>query len=142
MNRTAKGALIGGGVGALVAVAQTVRGEDDPPQVVAVQAVRGAAQGAVAGALVGWVLDRTAPARARAGWSGAVREAWGGLRQGAGQAVDAALPLVEDAVGRARDVALPLMEDAVDLARDRAVELAGELAELAELAEVARRRAA
>ena len=35
MNRATRGALIGGAVGALVAVAQTVRAEDDPQHVVA-----------------------------------------------------------------------------------------------------------
>ena len=58
------GALIGGAVGALVAVAQTVRAEDDPPQVVAIHAARGAAQGAVVGAVVGGSLDRTSASKA------------------------------------------------------------------------------
>jgi len=80
VNRAARGALIGGAVGALVAVAQTVRAEDDPPQVVALQAVKGGAQGALVGALVGWVLDRTATAKATgvAAYAEVAKDAWSG----------------------------------------------------------------
>lgn len=102
-------------MGALVAVAQTVRGEDDPPRVVAVHAARGAAQGAVAGALVGWVLEVTAPARRRGGWTAVARDAWSGAVDGAEAAVDAALPVVERAVELAVDVA-----ELADAARRRA----------------------
>jgi hypothetical protein len=70
VNRAARGALIGGAVGALVAIAQTVRAEDDPQHVVAVQAAKGAAEGALVGSLIGWALDRTADARAAAGIAG------------------------------------------------------------------------
>ena len=101
MNRAARGALIGGAVGALVAVAQTVRAEDDPQHVVALQAVRGAAQGALVGSLVGWVLDRTSAARSSGvGYADLARDALGDAVE---QAVEAALPVVEQAVEQAAD---------------------------------------
>ncbi len=130
MNRAARGALIGGAVGALVAVAQTVRAEDDPQRVVAVQAVRGAAQGALVGGLVGWVLDRTSSARKGgvAAYAGVAREALADAVEQAEQAYEAARPHVEHAV----EVALPVVEQAAELARERAQDLA----------EVARRRGA
>jgi hypothetical protein len=51
-----RGALLGAVVGALVAVAQTVRREDDPVDLVAQEAVKGGAQGAALGLLGGLVL--------------------------------------------------------------------------------------
>lgn len=130
MNRPLRGALIGGAVGALVAVAQTVRAEDDPPQVVAVQAVRGAAQGAVVGALVGWVLDLTSRRQATgvAAYAEVARDAWSGAVETAEHAYEAARPHLEQAY----EVAMPVVEQAAEVARERALDLA----------EAARRRAA
>lgn len=122
MNRVARGALIGGAVGALVAVAQTVRAEDDPQHVVALQALKGAAEGALVGSAIGWLLDRTQPARGHgvAGYAEVAREALT-------DAVDAARPVVEQAVEVARPVveqaveaALPVVEQAVEQALDAA----------------------
>jgi hypothetical protein len=140
LNRTARGALIGGAVGALVAVAQTVRAEDDPQHVVAVQAVRGAAQGALVGALVGWVLDRTSTAKATgvAAYAEVAREALSAAAGTAEQAYGAARPRVEQVYETARprvehavEVALPVVEQAAELARERATDLASDLAEAA-----------
>ena len=136
MNRAARGALIGGAVGALVAVAQTVRAEDDPPQVVALQAVKGGAQGALVGALVGWVLDRTATAKATgvAAYAEVAKDAWSGAVETAEHAIEVTRPRLEHAYGVTR----PKVEHAVEVALP-VVEQAAEVA--LELAEAARRRA-
>ena len=119
MNRVARGALIGGAVGALVAVAQTVRAEDDPPEVVALHAARGAAQGALVGALVGWVLDRTSakPTSGVAAYAEVAKDAWTGAVDTAEQAYEVARPRLEHAyevtrprVEHAVEVALPVVE--------------------------------
>jgi hypothetical protein len=75
MSRALRGALIGGAVGALVAVAQTARRENDPPSVITVQAVKGAAEGALVGGLVGWVLDHVSVDDVRGAWAGTVERA-------------------------------------------------------------------
>jgi hypothetical protein len=106
MTRTARGALIGGAVGALVAIAQTVRAEDDPQHVVAVQALRGAAQGALVGSLVGWVADAVEAARP------VVEQA----AEAVEHAVDVTLPRVEQVV----EAALPVVEQAAEVVRRRA----------------------
>ncbi len=137
MNRTARGALIGGAVGALVAVAQTVRAEDDPPQVVALQAVKGGAQGALVGALVGWVLDRTSVSKTSgvAAYAEVAKDAWSGAVETAEHAYEVTRPRIEHAyevtrpkVDHAVEVALPVVEQAAEVAL--------------ELAEAARRRSA
>jgi hypothetical protein len=126
LNRAGRGALIGGAVGALVAVAQTVRAEDDPQHVVAVQAVRGAAQGALVGSLVGWILDRTSASSSTgvAAYTDAARDAWsdavGAARPVVEQAYEAARPHVEHAVEVALPVVEQVVEQAVDAARRRA----------------------
>ena len=135
MNRAARGALIGGAVGALVAVAQTVRAEDDPPQVVALHALKGGAQGALVGALVGWVLDRTSTAKATgvAAYAEVAKDAWSGAVETAGHAYEVTRPKVEHAY----EVTRPRGEHAVEVAL-QVVEQAAEVA--LELAEAARRR--
>ncbi len=135
MNRAARGALIGGAVGALVAVAQTVRAEDDPPQVVALHALKGGAQGALVGALVGWVLDRTSTAKATgvAAYAEVAKDAWSGAVETAGHAYEVTRPKVEHAY----EVTRPRVEHAVEVALP-VVEQAAEVA--LELAEAARRR--
>jgi hypothetical protein len=72
MSKALRGALIGGAVGALVAVAQTARRENDPPSVITVQAVKGAAEGALVGGLVGWALDHVSVQDVRDAWAGTV----------------------------------------------------------------------
>jgi hypothetical protein len=72
MTRAVRGAIIGGVVGALVAVAQTVRRENDPLEVVTVQAVKGATEGALVGAAVGWLLDHVTVDDVRDAWAGTV----------------------------------------------------------------------
>jgi len=135
VNRAARGALIGGAVGALVAVAQTVRAEDDPPQVVALHALKGGAQGALVGALVGWVLDRTSTAKATgvAAYAEVAKDAWSGAVETAGHAYEVTRPKVEHAY----EVTRPRVEHAVEVALP-VVEQAAEVA--LELAEAARRR--
>ncbi len=148
MNRAARGALIGGAVGTLVAVAQTVRAEDDPPQVVALQALKGGAQGALVGALVGWVLDRTSASKATgvAAYADAAKDAWSGAVETAEHAYEVTRPRLEHAyevtrpkVEHAYGVTRPKVEHAVEIALP-VVEQAAEVA--MELAEAARRRAA
>jgi hypothetical protein len=124
VNRPAKGALIGGAVGGLVAIAQTVRAEDDPPKVVVVHAARGAAQGALVGGLVGWVIDLTSELSTLKEYGDAARDAISGAVETAEHAYEVARPKVEYAV----EVALPVVEQAAELAVD--------------LAEAARRRTA
>ena len=147
MNRTARGALIGGAVGALVAVAQTVRAEDDPPQVVAVQALKGGAQGALVGSLVGWVLDRTAASKTSgvAAYAEVAKDAWSGAVETAEHAYEVTRPRLEQAyevtrpkVEYAYEVTRPKVEYAYEVALP-VVEQAAEVA--LELAEAARRRA-
>lgn len=122
MNRPAKGAIIGGAVGALVALAQTVRAEDDPPQVVAVHALRGAAQGALVGALVGWALDRVAAVDTSglAAYQEVARDALTGAVESAEHAYEAARPRIEQAVEAALPVVEQAAERAIEVARRRA----------------------
>lgn len=136
MNRAARGALIGGAVGALVAVAQTVRAEDDPPQVVALHALKGGAQGALVGGLVGWVLDRTSASKTSgvAAYAEVAKDAWSGAVETAEHAYEVTRPRLEHAY----EVTRPKVEYAVEVALP-VVEQAAEVA--LELAEAARRRA-
>jgi len=116
----AQGALVGGGVGAALAL---LRRADDGGR--AGRVVKSAAEGALAGAAVGWALQR------------GVRRTAADLLAGAPVVVDAVTELAqryEPAVERfaevARDRAVdayaaarPRVEDAVDVVRAKALEL-------------------
>ena len=98
----AKGALIGGGVGAaLAAVRKPAPGQADPDKLGRV--VKSAAEGALAGAAVGFTLDRT-------------------LRKKATAALLAGAPAVIDAVADFAQRAEPVVERLAEVARDRAVD--------------------
>ena len=130
-----KGALIGGGVGAALAVVRKPsQGQADPDK--AGRIVKSAAEGALAGAAVGFALDRSLRRKAAALLASApvVVEAVADLAQryepvverfaeaARDRAVDAystARPIVVDAYEAAR----PRVEDAVDVVRTRAMEL-------------------
>lgn len=139
MGRMLKGVLLGGAVGALVAVAQSKqRGE--PDEQLAQRAVKGAAEAALVGGLVGLVLDRRARAKARK--AAAAAPAILQYARKAKPVVDTALDLVLDAAEAARprveqaavaarkraeplvDAARPRLEQTADRVRERAAELA------------------
>ena len=129
-----RGALIGGGVGAALAVVRKPsEGQADPDK--AGRIVKSAAEGALAGAAVGFALDRSLRRKAAALLASApvVVEAVADLAQryepvverfaeaARDRAVDAystARPIVVDAYEAAR----PRVEDAVDVVRTRAME--------------------
>ena len=136
LHVVAKGALIGGGVGAALAAVRTpAPGQADPDKLGRV--VKSAAEGALAGAAVGFALDRSLRRKATAAFlAGApvVMEAVADFAQRAepvverfaevarDRAVDAystARPIVVDAYETAR----PRVEDAVDVVRSKAQEL-------------------
>jgi hypothetical protein len=145
MRMMVKGVFIGGVVGAVVVVAKSMQ-SDEPNDVVASKLARTAGGAAVAGGVVGLVLDGRARRRARrrsrlAGVSAA------GLRDAAVKAAEAARPHVELAAERTRDVALraaeaarPQLEHAAVVARGQAGRMAEaarpRLAELAERVDV------
>lgn len=167
MRAIVKGALIGGGVGALVTTVQATRADDDPPETVAMTALKGAAEGALAGGLIGaffdWRRGRADPEPtvlipdlAVAAAHEVIDTARPVLETVAVQAqeralaaVDAARPHVESAAVQARELALeavaaarPHVESAAALAQDRAWEAAERASpRLQELFEEARLRA-
>jgi hypothetical protein len=103
MHVVARGALIGGGVGAALAVLR--RGEAEGR---AGRIVRSAAEGALAGAAVGFLLDR--PLRARA-------------VELVVDAADRAPAIVETVADTIVDVAIPQVVRLADLAKERAADL-------------------
>jgi len=146
MHVVAKGALIGGGVGAvLAAMRRPAAGQADQDK--AGRLVKSAAEGALAGATVGFLLDRSLRRRAAELLASApvVLDAAAELarryeptverfaevaRDRAVDAYEAARPIVLDAYEAARprvvdayEAARPLVEDAVDVVRARALEL-------------------
>jgi hypothetical protein len=145
MRMMVKGVVLGGVVGAVIVAAKSLQG-DEPNDVVASKMARTAGGAAVAGGVVGFVLDGRARRRAKrhsrlAGVSAA------GLREAAVKAAEAARPHVELAAERTRDVALraaeaarPQIEHAAGVARGQAERVAEaarpRLAELAERVDV------
>jgi hypothetical protein len=141
-----KGALIGGGVGAALAAARRPsESQADPDK--GGRIVKSAAEGALAGAAVGFVLDRKLRRKAAALLASApvVVEAVADLaqryepvverfaevaRDRAVDAYEAARPRVVDAYEAARprvvdayEAARPRVEDAVEVVRTKALEL-------------------
>lgn len=138
MHVVARGALIGGGVGAALAALRgggKASGEGAGSEVV--RFAKSIAEGALAGAAVGFLLDRRLRARATelvVEHGPTVLEAVGDLAEvaahRAAEAFDAARPVVVEAFDAARprvahavDVARPALAHAVDAARHRAAEL-------------------
>jgi hypothetical protein len=118
----ARGALIGGGVGAAFALARSGRGERTGNGVV--RLAKSVLEGALAGAAVGFLLDRRL--RDRAAEIVAERgpdlldtalelatQAYDTARPQVEQVIDAARPAVEQAFGAAR----PAVEQVIDAAR-------------------------
>jgi len=135
LHVVAKGAVIGGGVGvALAAFRRPADGQADPNLLGRV--VKSAAEGALAGAAVGFVLDRSlrrkaaellanapvvvdAAAELARRYEPALERLAEVARERAIDAFDAARPIVVDAYEAAR----PRVEDAVDAVRVKTLEL-------------------
>ncbi|MDQ3147698.1 MAG: hypothetical protein M3R01_12350, partial [Actinomycetota bacterium] len=124
MGKVVKGALIGGAVGGAVAGAQAARkrssaqrsGTSDPMLEVSVRnrILRAAAEGALLGAGVGFVLDRRDARRL------AVLRSRPALQRGASAVAEAALPVLQHAAEAARDAARPHVAAAAETVRSRA----------------------
>jgi hypothetical protein len=144
MRKVVKGALIGGAVGGAVAGVQAARatkspgtevgGSTAPPSPsVRDRVLRAAAEGALVGAGVGFVLDRRDARRA------AALRSRSGVRAGAVAVADAALPVLQHAAEAARSRA----EQAAEAARPRVATAAETVRSRAEqAAEAARPRVA
>lgn len=117
----AQGALIGGGVGALLAA---VRGGDEEHGR-AGRVVKSAAEGALAGAAVGWALQRGVRRTASELLASApvVVDAVAELAQRYEPAVERFAEVARDRAVDAYAVARPRVEDAVDIVRAKALEL-------------------
>jgi hypothetical protein len=97
-----RGALIGGGVGAVLAALRSpAEGQEEPGRFGRV--VKSAAEGAIAGAAVGFVLDRQ-------------------LRRRAAELLAANAPVVVDAATELARRYEPAVEHFVEVARERAVD--------------------
>ena len=123
MRAIFKGALIGGGVGALVTTLQASRADDDPPETVAVAAAKGAVEGALAGGLIGaffdWRRSRAEPeprSLVPAAVMVAARDAFDSARP----ALEAAAVQAQDRARVAVEAARPHVEAAAVQAQDRA----------------------
>jgi hypothetical protein len=99
----ARGALIGGAVGAALALARRSEGEDT-----AARYAKSIAEGALAGAVVGLLLDRRVGARAAALVS-----------QRGPEVAETVVDIATDVLGAAR----PRLAELAELARDRAASL-------------------
>lgn len=108
MRAIVKGALIGGSVGALVTSIQATRADDDPPETVALAALKGAAEGALAGGLIGAFFDWR---RARAEPEPTVLIPDAAVAA-ARDLIDTARPVVETAALEAQDRALAAVDSA------------------------------
>jgi hypothetical protein len=117
MGKVLKGVLLGGAVGAAVAVLQSTRRQEADDQVME-RALKGAAEAALVGGAIGFILDRRARARARAAAAAAPVIVQYARR--AKPVVDSALELVMDAAEAAR----PHVERAATVARERATDAA------------------
>lgn len=123
LHVVAKGALIGGGVGVVLAAAR--RGPEEE-QGKTGRVLKSAAEGALAGATVGFFLDRSLRARA----TELAVEAYETARPLVLEAYETARPRVVEAYETARprvieayEAARPVVEDAVETVRTRASEL-------------------
>ena len=119
-----KGALIGGGVGAALAAARRPKdGQADPDK--GGRIVKSAAEGALAGAAVGFALDRSLRRKAAALLASApvVVEAVADLAQRYEPVVERLAEAARDRAVDAYEAARPRVEDAVDVVRARASEL-------------------
>ena len=152
MRMLVKGALMAGGVGAAAGAVYSMR-KDEGADVVVRNAVKGAAEAAAIGALVGWALDRRELrreliARARTGAvltttglveaARAARPALEHALEAIGHVAEQARPQVEQVVAAAR----PRVEHAAELTRQRAVWAADQARSTAEQARPAMERAA
>jgi hypothetical protein len=99
----ARGALIGGAVGAALALARSSEGEDT-----AARYAKSIAEGALAGAVVGLLLDRRVATRAAALVS-----------QRGLELAETVVDIATDVLGAAR----PRLAELAELARDRAADL-------------------
>ena len=134
MRKSIKVALVAGSAGAAAGGVQAFR-RDEPTEVIAQKALKGAGEAAALGAVVGYVLDRRdrkrrAKARARLGAAltttgfveaaRAARPAFEHAYEVMAQAAETARPRVEQAV----DVARPMVGQAARSARERALDAA------------------
>lgn len=141
MRKLWKGVLIGGAVGAGVRLAQDSRRQGDGTDT-GVEVARVAAEAALVGGFIGWVLDRRDARRLAALTTGPSLAAV--LVQAGDRAEDVrlAVDVAKRRAQAAAEVALPALHDAADSARER-LALATEAARphVAAAAEVARERA-
>ncbi|MGH9138627.1 MAG: hypothetical protein ACRD0G_16540, partial [Acidimicrobiales bacterium] len=92
MHPAATGAMVGGGVGFVFAAVR--RGDEEPMGGKATRIVKSVAEGAAAGAAVGFLLDR----RARTAAAALIAERGPELVEAARAAYEAARPQVEQAI--------------------------------------------
>jgi hypothetical protein len=130
MRKLVKGVLLGAAVGATVKVVQEVRGDGSIEQV-GPSVAKAAGQAAVAGAAVGFVLDRRDRRRLSRLRRARAKVDLSGVVAGAGALAEVALPALQSAAERARDTGLkaaeaakPKLELAADLAREKGTEAA------------------
>ena len=124
MHPVLEGALIGGGVGAVLAVARRpAAGQADPDK--GSRILKSAAEGALAGAAVGFALDRSVRRKAASLLASApvVVEAVTDLAQRYEPVVERFAEAARDRAVDAYEAARPRVEEAVDLVRTRAQEL-------------------
>jgi hypothetical protein len=130
MRKLVKGVLLGAAVGATVKAVQEVRGDGSIDQV-GPSVAKAAGQAAVAGAAVGFVLDRRdrrklsrlRRARSKVDLSGMVASA-GALAEVARPALQSAAELAKEKSAKAADAAKPHVLAAADLAREKGSEAA------------------
>ena len=113
----ARGALIGGGVGAAIAVLRGARAKDERTGSGLVRVAKSVAEGALAGAAVGFALDRRLRGRAAA----LVAEHGPDLLE---TVTDVVLPRAVELATQAYDTARPQVELALESARPAVEELA------------------
>lgn len=148
MRKLWKGVLLGAAVGATVKAVQEVQGDGDIDQVGPAVA-KAAGQAAIAGAAVGFLLDRRDRRKLTKLQKAKAKAGIGSVVAGAGALADAALPAIQQAAEvalekatKAAETAKPHVVHAAETARDRA----GKAADTARphamaAAEVARDRA-
>ena len=130
MRKLVKGVLLGAAVGATVKAVQEVRGDGSIEQVGPTVA-KAAGQAAVAGAAVGFVLDRRDRRKRSRLQRARGKMDLSGMVAGAGALAEVARPAFQSAAERARDTGMkaaeaakPQLERAADLAKEKGSEAA------------------
>jgi hypothetical protein len=145
MHKVAKGALIGGSVGAGIATAQGLKSEEPTSQLLK-RAAKAAAEGALVGAAVGLALDRRARRRLQRRVGLAAAETAIHYRRKAQPVLDSAVDRLTSAAEVVAEATRERAADVAEVARERAADVAGTAADVArergtQLAELAKERA-